>query len=369
MPDYDVAIIGGGLLGASFAWGLARAGLRCVVFDEGDTAVRTARGNFGLVWVQSKGRTMPAYAAWSLRASQLWDGFAAELKDATGVDPHYVKCGLNIVADEAEMEAAIAGLETIRAGLGEAAYAYEVLDHAQTKAIYPLVGDVPGAIRTGHDGHCNPLLLLRALHQDMQAKGAVYRPNTPVAELRPVGGGFRLRDGAGAVLAEAGKVVVAAGHGSRALAEPLGIDLPIHADQGQVLVTEKVADLPPLCTPILRQTDQGTFLLGASSKDIGMDTRTDLATLAGIARRCLTILPFLGGLRLQRAWGALRVMTPDGCPVYQHSEAHPGLFSFACHSGVTLSAVHALEVSGWIAGGAIPEAYDVFHPRRFDVPA
>ena len=88
MPDHDVAIIGGGLLGSAFGWGLARSGLKPVIFDEGDAAIRTARGNFGLVWVQSKGRTMPEYAAWSHRASQLWTGFAQELAENTGVDVH-----------------------------------------------------------------------------------------------------------------------------------------------------------------------------------------------------------------------------------------------------------------------------------------
>jgi glycine/D-amino acid oxidase-like deaminating enzyme len=369
MVDYDVAIVGGGLLGSAFAWGLARSGLSCVVFDEGDAAIRTARGNFGLVWVQGKGRPMPEYAAWSLLASRLWDGFAAELKDATGVDPHYVKCGYNIVADEAELEAAIAGLDRLRAGMGEGAYDYEVLDNRATRAVAPSVAeDVAGAIHTGHDGHCNPLLLLRALHQDMAARGVAYRPETPVGAIRPLeGGGFALDDAAGARLAAAEKVVVAAGHGSKRLVEGLGVDLPIHADQGQVLVTEKTAPVTDIATPIFRQTDSGAFLLGASSKEIGEDIRTDIPTMASVARQCLRIFPFLGKLRLQRSWGALRVMTPDGCPVYQQSETHPGLFSFACHSGVTLASVHALEASAWIAAGAIPEKHAVFHPRRFHV--
>ena len=91
MPDHDVAIIGGGLLGSAFGWGLAQKGLKPVIFDEGDAAIRTARGNFGLVWVQGKGQSMPEYAAWSFRASQLWTDFAQELKDNTGVDVHYLK--------------------------------------------------------------------------------------------------------------------------------------------------------------------------------------------------------------------------------------------------------------------------------------
>ena len=61
MPnEYDVAIVGGGLLGSAIAWGLGRLGKKVVVLDEGDIAKRASRANFALVWVQSKGLGMPA---------------------------------------------------------------------------------------------------------------------------------------------------------------------------------------------------------------------------------------------------------------------------------------------------------------------
>ena len=63
--DYDVAVVGGGLVGVATAWGLAREGCRVVVLDEGDRAVRASRGNFALVWVQSKGLGLAPYAGWT----------------------------------------------------------------------------------------------------------------------------------------------------------------------------------------------------------------------------------------------------------------------------------------------------------------
>ena len=58
----DVIVVGGGLVGAAVAWGLARQKARVVVLDEGDIAFRASRGNFGLVWVQGKGFGMAPYA-------------------------------------------------------------------------------------------------------------------------------------------------------------------------------------------------------------------------------------------------------------------------------------------------------------------
>ena len=79
------------------------------------------------------------------------------------------------------------------------------------------------------------------------------------------------------------------------------------------------------------------------------------------------MLPPLARARMVRAWGALRPMTPDEFPAYAQSAACPGAFVAACHSGVTLAAVHARELARAIAEGALPDSWSAFHPRRFDV--
>ncbi len=63
--ETDYAIIGGGVVGLSVAWGLLQRGLTVTVLDGDDGSFRASRGNFGLVWVQSKGMNQPRYAQWS----------------------------------------------------------------------------------------------------------------------------------------------------------------------------------------------------------------------------------------------------------------------------------------------------------------
>ena len=82
--DYDVAVVGGGLLGSAIAWGLGRLGKTVAVLDEGDIAKRASRANFALVWVQSKGLGMPAYTGWTVRASQAWPKLAAAHRSRPG---------------------------------------------------------------------------------------------------------------------------------------------------------------------------------------------------------------------------------------------------------------------------------------------
>jgi glycine/D-amino acid oxidase-like deaminating enzyme len=88
-----------------------------------------------------------------------------------------------------------------------------------------------------------------------------------------------------------------------------------------------------------------------------------------IARRAVDTFPFIEGLRIVRSWAALRVMTPDGLPVYEASTMHPGAWVVSCHSGVTLAAVHVHGVAAAIAGGRLPPAYVHCSARRFAADA
>ena len=104
----DYAIIGGGIVGLSVAWGLLRRGRRVLVIDGEDDGFRASRGNFGLIWVQGKGLNEPAYARWSQRSAAAWAGFATELGEGAGVDLRLQQTGgYDFYLDEAELEARV----------------------------------------------------------------------------------------------------------------------------------------------------------------------------------------------------------------------------------------------------------------------
>jgi glycine/D-amino acid oxidase-like deaminating enzyme len=270
------------------------------------------------------------------------------LKQETGVDTRYHRCGGFVIClDDDEFKTNLEMLQALRLESGEQGYEYEVVNHAELKKRIPLIGNVAGATYCPHDGHCDPLRLLRALHAGYLGKGGEYRPRSRITSIRGGdGGGFELSTAGGEVVAVAEKLIVAAGHGSRELGSQVGLDVPIFPDQGQVLVTEKVNPVLKYPTNYVRQ--------------VGFDLSTEPGTLRDISQRCVKAFPALKSLRVQRVWAALRVMTPDGFPVYQQSDTHPGAFSFACHSGVTLQ---------WIEDGSIPQQFRVFHPQRFHVQA
>jgi glycine/D-amino acid oxidase-like deaminating enzyme len=367
MMEADAIVIGGGIVGAAMAYGLARRGLKVAMLDQDDDAFRASRANFALVWVQSKGLGRPEYAAWSRRSAGLWPELAAELKETTGIETGYRQPGgVAPALSEDELAQKVANLEQIKREAGNQPFQFEVLDRPALDRLLPGLGPkVVGGTYCPLDGDTNSLRSLRALHEGVTRQGGSYHPGRTVTAIEALaGGGARVLTEAGEAF-EAPRVVIAAGLGNKALGAMAGLEVPVRPVQGQVIVTEKVAPLFDLPTINVRQTDEGGIMLGASEAEVGFDTSTEPAILGRIARRNVDTFPFLAKLNVVRTWAGLRVMTPDGFPIYQQSRTHPGVFVVTGHSGVTTAAAHALELAGWVAEGAIPAHMAALGTERF----
>jgi glycine/D-amino acid oxidase-like deaminating enzyme len=373
--DYDVIIIGGGLVGMSIAWGLSKVGQSVAVLDEGDVAPRAARANFGLVWSSSKGLGSATYSRLSRTSWAKWHQLAAELKSETGIDTGYVPSGgFSLRLTPTELERGIASMARLASQPGMEAEGvptldYEVLDQAETRRRLPLVGEtVAGAIFSPLDGQTNPLRVFAALHKAFQQRGGHYLPHRKTTELRArSGGGFEVA-GEGWTLG-GGKLILAAGVGNTALAPMVGLQVPLVPSRGQIIVTERLQPFLHHATGSLRQTDEGTVLIG-ESKETTMDHQRPRGPVTAVlAERALRSFPLLRGVSAIRIWAAFRVVTPDGFPIYEQSVTCPGAFAVACHSGVTLAANHALALPQQIRAGALADDYAEFTARRFHVPA
>jgi len=368
--DYDVAVVGGGLVGAATCWGLAREGLKVALLDEGDRAVRASRGNFALVWVQSKGLGLAAYAGWTIHSSNAWRGFADLLKQETGLDVCFQRPGgFHLCLSEKELEARANNLRRLHGQPGIVEYRTEMLDHGQVAKMLPDIGpEVVGASYCPLDGHVNSLRLFRTLHAAINARGVTYLPSHRVEDIAKEGGEFRLATAHGEI--RAGKVALAAGNANMRLAPMVGLEAPMRPERGQIVVTERLRPFLNYPVVTLRQTDEGTVMIGDSKEESTDPTGLTLGVSATEAERAVRQFPLLRNVNVVRTWSAIRVMTQDGFPIYDESESHPGAFVLCCHSGVTLCANHALTVAPMIARGALDKSLVApFSARRFHVQA
>ncbi len=366
--DYDVAVVGGGLVGVATAWGLAREGCRVVVLDEGDRAVRASRGNFALVWVQSKGLGLAPYAGWTIRSSSAWRGFSDLLKQETGLDVCFQRPGgFHLALSEKELEARAAILQRLHNQPGIVDYQTEILDHAQVAKMLPDIGpEVVGASYCALDGHVNSLRLFRTLHVAIADRGVTYLPSHRVETITREGGEFRLATPHGEI--RAGKVALAAGNANMRLAPMVGLEAPMRPERGQIVVTERLRPFLNYPVVTLRQTDEGTVMIGDSKEESVDPSGLTLGVSATEVERAVRQFPLLANVNVVRTWSAIRVMTQDGFPIYDEFESHPGAFTVCCHSGVTLAANHALTVAPMIARGALDKSLVApFSARRFHV--
>ena len=382
----DIVVIGAGLVGSAIAYGLAGRKVRVLVLDGGDRDYRAANANGGLIWLQGKGllrkqdrsshaphqyNEKPAYQQLTRDSVDLWPAFSAELTDTTAIDLQYErKGGLSFCMGEAEFEKRRADLQRWQDQLGREEADWEMLDRGALSSLLPNVQlgrDVVGASFGHRDGHCNPLHLLAALHAGIVRRGGQLLAGKTVGAL-----GMDGREGItidfGPARISAARVVIAAGLGSKSLAAQVGLDTPIRPQRGQMLVTERLEPFLPLPLHSVRQTREGTVMIGSTYEEVGFDTSITCDAAASLSAKAIRQLPALGGANLVRQWAGLRIMTPDGHPIYAQSQSHPGVFVALCHSGVTLAAVHAELLASAIAVGQLPPSFDVFHPRRFHVP-
>ena len=304
MPTHDAIVIGGGLVGAAIAYGLGREGLRVVMLDEGDSAYRAARGNFGLVWVQSKGAGVPEYQSWTRLSSDCWATLAHTLAEETGVDcRHERNGGYAICLSDEEFAERRRILEQLHLQAGETRFEYDILDRAELRRRIPAIGpDAVGGAYTRYDGAANPLYLLRALHAAVIRAGGHYAPNSRVTTLKAAPHAFTVN--AGDAVYVAPRLVLAAGLGNEALGAMVGLNVPVRPVRGQILATERVAPAIPL-THHIRQMPEGGLLIGDSYEEAGLDDFTTTPVMRTLAARAARVFPFLCDVRLVRTWAAL----------------------------------------------------------------
>jgi glycine/D-amino acid oxidase-like deaminating enzyme len=170
------------------------------------------------------------------------------------------------------------------------------------------------------DGHVSPLRLLRALVQAFEDLGGGFGPARASRRSSTAAGNSRFAPAArhAPPARSCWPPGWATGRSPRGWAcEPRCS--PIAARSW----SPSGAAVPAHPTLYVRQTGEGVVQIGDSKEDVGLDDGTTLAQLSRIAARAARCFPLLEGVNVVRTWGALRVMSPDGFPIYQASQRVP----------------------------------------------
>jgi 4-methylaminobutanoate oxidase (formaldehyde-forming) len=246
-----VVIIGGGVIGTSVAYHLARMGWTDVLLlEQGQLSCGTtwhAAGLVGQLRASQNGTRLVQYSM------ELY----ARLEEETGLSAGFRRCGGVTVARTADRM-----VQLKRTAATAAAYQLdcELISPQRAREFYPLlaVDDLAGAIWLPGDGRANPTDLTAALARGARDRGVVIREHTRVTGIgtkdKAVAG---VRTDQGDVEAEV--VVNCAGQWAKQVGAMCAVTVPLHSAEHFYVVTGQI-DGVHRDLPILRDPDGYTYI-------------------------------------------------------------------------------------------------------------
>ncbi len=313
----DAVVIGGGVVGASIAYHLARRGFGRIALVERSYLASGSTGRCGAGVRQQWGTRLNCLLA--RESVRMFERMEDELGYDRSIE--FKQGGYLLLAyTDREMNQFVKNVE-LEQSLGIPA---SLLTPAEARAIVPMLnaGDVLCATYCPTDGHANPF------HVTYAYVGAARRLGVEVMTFTEVKGivvenGRVARVVCDRGVIDTGVVVNAAGPYSGLVARMAGVEIPFWAERHQILVTEPVEPvLRPMVMSFSRriycqQTPHGSFIMGMAdpNEQPGFSTESSWKFLVEMAREITRVLPPVGDLKVVRQWAGLYDMTPDAHPI------------------------------------------------------
>jgi glycine oxidase len=361
-------VVGGGVIGASVAYHLARAGAKVLLLER-DTAGSGASGAAaGMLAPLAEAEGPGPFLDLALQSLREYPALAETLRSESGVDPEFVRSGLlRLAFSDEEAETLKRQAEHLAAAGHDARW----LSANDARELEPgLSPNVVGAILTLQEGHVRSPRLVTALLQSAQQYGTTACERREVLDL--------LRDG-GRVVGVAttsgdlscGHVVLCAGAWTGLLAERTGLPpVPITPVRGQMAVLRSPSAAPRRILMsafgyVVGKTD-GTVLVGATMEHAGFDCRVTPWGMSRMLEALNRMAPGLESADFQQGWAGLRPGTADGLPLMGPFAGISGLTLCSGHyrNGVLLSPATGRLVAQLITTGEVPPDLYPFSPDR-----
>src|SRR5881296_4602431 len=350
MTTVDVAVIGGGAIGAACARAAALRGLAVAIFEPGPDPAAASPASAGMLAPQIEPPD-DALVALSVRARDLYEPLAPALGETTGIDIGFWRAGIAAVAFD---DAAADRLKEDVARQRQAGLRCDWLEADEVRERWPgAAPDCRGALFAPEDGALDPQGLSRACLADARRLGAALHPEH--VTLVETGNG-RARG----VVTRAGKtaaehVVLAAGVWTPQIAG-MPRPLPVEPVRGQMAATGWPAGTPAAILYHDRGyvlARGGDALLGTTMEHAGFDCRVTNEGLAQIFRGAVRLLPALLNHAVQRMWAGLRPMTGDGRPIVGPDPDVERLWYAAGHgrNGILLAALTGEIIADLVTKG------------------
>lgn len=364
-----VIVIGGGIIGASIAWRLARERSEVVVLERARLGREASWAAAGMIAPQAEAQAAGVFFDLCLAAHRVFDATVDRLAAEAGVDPEYDPHGILYIALDAGERAE---LQARARWHREAGATVEELSGAEARQIEPAISpETLYALHLRDNRRVENRKLTQAYVAAALKAGAQFREAVRADAITVTGGkatGVRLHDG---TAIDADLVIVAAGSWSHHIRGLEADRVVLHPVRGQMLCFETRAGILTPAVFSMRAylvpRRDGRILAGSTMEEAGYNQTATLGGIEKIARGALAMVPALGELPFREAWAGLRPATEDLLPVIGHSPSVANVIWATGHyrSGILLSALTGEVVADLIAGRAPSIDLTPFSPARF----
>jgi len=366
MKTFEVAIAGGGLIGASIAFELARAGLRVGLFDKQEPGKEASWASAGILSPAPESPAMITLVPLGKASMDLYPEFVAGVEEISGLDVGYRAKGTVEVLTSREAREEMSTVIALHHGLGLRA---EPLSPDDARALEPdLRDDLEAAVLRPAEASVDNRLLTRALLVGARKSGVEIHAGVGAESLWIEGEACQGLVAAGERIS-AKHTIVAAGCFSSQIrgAEKCA---PVRPAKGQMisLVCPDVKIERVLWGDeiYLVPRNDGRILAGATVEYKGFDKTVTAGGQRKLFSAAIELVPALESARVDETWAGLRPDSPDHLPILGPTDLQ-GLVIATGHfrSGVLLTPITAKLVREWITTGNVSADWERFSPLRF----
>lgn len=317
----NVAIAGGGLIGAAIAWRLAQAGARVRLFDAGGFGGEASSAGAGML---APGGEFDRPSPWldlGLESMRLYPRFVEELATEAGMAIDFQICGCAHFAapEDAERRAAFQSGAGIR------------VERTADGLFYPA------------DGFVDPHHLLRALRIVCQARGVEIHEHHPLCSIESSGFDALV------IAAGAWSGTIEVRHGGARVELPAARPVKGHL-VGFDLTPGALGRMLRKGHTYVLQRSSGFTIAGSTEEHCGFDRAIDPATCEAIRQRAAAIAPLLEGAKITQRWIGFRPFSEHGPHIGRAGETNVWLAYGHYRNGILLAPLTAQRIAAGIAG-------------------
>jgi glycine oxidase len=362
-----VVVVGGGVMGCSAAWELARHGFRVTVLERSVPGAEASSAAAGILGAEVEAHAPGPLTQLAQASRKLYSRFAADLGRETGIDVEYRECGVLEVAVNAP------ALKQLVSGRKWQKPRPRALDRAALLRREPALNQkLRGALAFDGDARVDPRRLFRALHVAATRAGVTFRSGAYVRRVVERDGrarGVLLDDGS---VLEGEHVIVAAGSWT-SLVEGTGVAAgSVLPARGQIVELELPA--PALTSVVfgpgayLVPRDDGRLLIGSTLEFVGYRREVTAGAVRDLLSAAIRLVPLLEKAVLKDSWSSFRPYSSDALPLIGGSHL-PGLWLATGHhrNGILLAPITAAIVAALVRGRRPPVSLAAFSPVRAGV--